>query len=398
MPSTVFKLKFDVASLRKDCLGTRRDALACRNNVQTILGSLDARAIRLDRRKNLFDSFRYGGTPQVYSGRLTVAARQPYFLRNRLDVLRFDKTGGFCPCQFNVYTFQNSGLAFRFDSINSCPNGVGRLVFTYELRWSYLWKIGNRFQVFSDDVARLKSGRFSVRYHSRKPVTDILPIRFDYAPSGYRGLLYNRFDSAGYGLYLHPARKQAFVKPGWRIVAKNILTSEILDLGFIDAASEKHSLENIDLPIGDYEISVLASSLFWKDASDFEVRLLSLRSGEEVTSLPTIYNLRSSVSQGETTIYWSANHCDLDDCVFGVWYSSSSPVSTDGPPSETVWYFSEMTEYQVSFGQVAPCYAAVAAIRPGDNPEIGKIHELFLDWSMMPPRAPDDVIVIDVGE
>ena len=183
------------------------------------------------------------------------------------------------------------------------------------------------------------------------------------------------------------------MRPGWRIVAKNILTDEILDLGFIDAESENHALENIFLPDGDYEVSVLTSSLFWKDATNFEPKLLSIRPGEEVTPLPVIYNLRSSVLQGETTIHWSANHSDVEDCVFGIWYSKNSPVPTDGPPSETVWYFSEMTEYQTSFKQFSPCYAAVAAMKPGDNFEIGKVHEIFLDWKSTPPRAPDDVVL-----
>ena len=151
-----------------------------------------------------------------------------------------------------------------------------------------------------------------------------------------------------------PARKQACVRPGWRIIAKDILTDEVHDLGFIDAESENRSLEGILLPDGDYEVSVLTSSLFWKDASDFEVRLLSIRHGEEVSSFPTVYNLRSSVSQGERTIHWSATPSDTIDCVFGVWYSAASPVPTDGPPAETVWYFAEMTEYQET---VAPKFS-----------------------------------------
>ena len=195
---------------------------------------------------------------------------------------------------------------------------------------------------------------------------------------------------------LFPARKQAFVRPGWRIVAKNISTNDFLDLGFIDAGSENLALEGVFLPDGDYEISVLTSSLFWKDSSDFEVRLLSVRPGGEVSSLPTIYNLRSSVSQGETTIYWSASPSAATDGVFGIWYSASSPVPTDVTPTETVWYFSEMTEYQTAFRQNAPCYAAVAAMRPGNELEIGKVHEHYLDWNTTPPRAPDDVIVVDI--
>ena len=138
---------------------------------------------------------------------------------------------------------------------------------------------------------------------------------------------------------------------------------------------------------------MLTSSLFWKDASDFEPRFLAVRPDEEVSAFPTIHNLRASVSQGVTTIYWSASRSDIDDCMFGVWYGATSPVSTDGPPSQTFWYFSEMTEYQTSFKQSAPCYVAVAAMRPGDEPEIGKVHELFLDWKSAPPRPPDDVTV-----
>jgi hypothetical protein len=34
-------------------------------------------------------------------------------------------------------------------------------------------------------------------------------------------------------------------------------------------------------------------------------------------------------------------------------------------------------------------------MRPGNEPELGKIHELFLEWSSLPPRAPDDVMILD---
>ena len=34
-------------------------------------------------------------------------------------------------------------------------------------------------------------------------------------------------------------------------------------------------------------------------------------------------------------------------------------------------------------------------MKPGDNFEIGKVHELFLDWNAKPPRAPDDVAIFD---
>ncbi|MCL2306134.1 MAG: tyrosine-type recombinase/integrase [Planctomycetaceae bacterium] len=162
-----------------------------------------------------------------------------------------------------------------------------------------------------------------------------------------------------------------------------------------------NSPEGIFLPDGEYEVSVLTSSLFWKDASDFNVRLLTIKPGEEVSSLPTIYNLRSSISQGETTIHWSAGKSDIDDCVFGVWYFSTSPVPTDGPPSETVWYFSELTEYQTSFKQFSPCYVAIAAMRPGNEPEHRRedaqvMHPAlvtkFKEWVARKKVGPDDFL------
>ena len=53
-----------------------------------------------------------------------------------------------------------------------------------------------------------------------------------------------------------------------------------------------------------------------------------------------------------------------------------------------------MTEYQTSFSQNAPAYVAIASIRPGNETEKGKVHQIYLDWSNIPPRAPDDVMVL----
>jgi hypothetical protein len=295
--------------------------------------------------------------------------------------------------RFDIFSLQNSIGKNRYDVIS--PVGAERVASSYDsLRYSFV-KNTNKFQIYSDYVAGFRYGYFPARFHIENSASGFLPIRFDVMPQDFRALFYDRFDSTGRGFYQHPARKQAFVKPGWRIIAKDILTNEIHDLGFIDAESSNHAIEDVFLPDGEYEVSVLTSSLGWKEASDFNVRWLTIKAGEEVSPLPTIYNLRSSISQGETTIHWSAGKSDIDDCVFGIWYFSTSPVPTDGPPSETVWYFSELTEYQTSFKQLAPCYVAVAAMRPGNEPEIGKVHELYLDWKSTPPRPPDDVIVID---
>jgi hypothetical protein len=79
-----------------------------------------------------------------------------------------------------------------------------------------------------------------------------------------------------------PVWHQALVRPGWRILAKNIETEEEFDLGFVDAEAENPALEDAFLPDGDYEISVLTSALFWQDCMDRTIRTISVRPGGEV--------------------------------------------------------------------------------------------------------------------
>jgi hypothetical protein len=106
-----------------------------------------------------------------------------------------------------------------------------------------------------------------------------------------------------------------------------------------------------------------------------------------------MYNLRSTVNNGTRTIYWSASQRDIEDCVFGIWYSSETPVGTNRPPDATVWYSPLITDYQTSFAQNAPAYAAVGVMRPNEVPET--VQKIFLDWSHRPPFAPEDVMVLD---
>jgi hypothetical protein len=40
-------------------------------------------------------------------------------------------------------------------------------------------------------------------------------------------------------------------------------------------------------------------------------------------------------------------------------------------------------------------FIAIASMRTGNESELGTIHELLLDWNVIPPRAPDDVVVGD---
>jgi hypothetical protein len=190
---------------------------------------------------------------------------------------------------------------------------------------------------------------------------------------------------------------QSLVRSGWKIIAHEITIDKTYELGFIDADNSDHLLSNIFLPNGDYEISVLSSSLFWQDCVERNVRTITIRDDVEITPLPVIYNLRSLVSQGVTIIQWSANQSEIDDCVFGIWYSNKSPVEINRPPDATIWYFPTQTEYQTTFYQQEKSFIAIASMRTGNEAELGTIHELLLDWNVIPPRAPDDVIVEAVG-
>ncbi|MGL6196513.1 MAG: hypothetical protein ACRC2T_16995, partial [Thermoguttaceae bacterium] len=194
---------------------------------------------------------------------------------------------------------------------------------------------------------------------------------------------------------MQPVSWQAFVRPGWRVIAKNITTGNVEELGFIDEDDPDRSLNDITLPDGEYEISVLTSSLFWKDCIDRTIRTISIQPGEQMSPLPLIYNLRSSVGEGKTSIRWSASHSEVNDCVFGIWYASEPSVDISRPPDTTIWYTNTITEYQTSFKQNAPAYIAIAPIRTGNNRETGVMKELYLEWCYVPPAAPEDVAVLD---
>jgi hypothetical protein len=96
-----------------------------------------------------------------------------------------------------------------------------------------------------------------------------------------------------------------------------------------------------------------------------------------------------------TVIEWSAYPCETNDCRFVIWYSPETPIDTTRQPDTTVVYYSSQIEYRTTFQQNAPAYVCIAAMRTGNEPEYDTFHELFLDWNTTPPRAPDDVLVLN---
>ncbi len=290
--------------------------------------------------------------------------------------------------------FHWNGIAQSWDHIDPwpAPRQTG-FSWKYDEFTPSLYRLPAPFDIHSDVI--LPGTRFAWLYDERIRIPRGLPIRWDRTPYGGLTRQNIRFDTCRYVFTGFPVRKQSLVRPGWRILARNLQTDETTELGFIDADADPKSLTDVALPDGEYEILVLTSSLFWRDASNQTVRTITVGPDEDISPLPTLYNLRSTIRSETTVILWSAKRSEIDDCVFGIWYSADTPVDTDRAPDETVWYSPSQTEYQTTFLQRAPAYVAVAAIRTGNESELGPVHELYLDWSSDPPRAPDDVMVLD---
>ncbi len=339
---------------------------------------------------SLLDSDSYSGS-QHFNGLFDIRGMQFESIPQTFEADSY-RCGASFSFAYDFFIWQKNGIPQIFDAVDAW--GVQRRT---RFRWKHdlIVAVRTGFLFHFDSLLVLNPAtKFRFRYDILKLYRERVPIRWDLIPCDFlakQNILFdaNRQEFAGLPIY-----RQSLVRPGWRILARNLFTEEMTELGFISADAGNPVLEDVFLPDGEYEISVLTSSLFWKDAADTSIRTIVVGSDSEISPLPTIYNIRSAVQNGVTNIQWSAAKSEVEDCLFGVWYSSESPVDTDRPPDATVWYSPFMTEYQTSFEQHAPAYAAVAALRPGNETEKGKVHELYLDWSSIPPRAPDDVVVL----
>ena len=320
--------------------------------------------------------------------------------------------------RFDLNRIVNTGVIIRFDSILdrriehianrrdsrslqryhnpvrfSCINTIGTILIKsrFDIRGKQFLALRGQWDTFNITCRE----RYAFLFDQLLWFGDKLALRFDVIPCENLAKHSFRWDRLIKEYAMQSFAWQAMVRPGWRVLARNIETDETHDLGFIDADRPERLLSNIFLPDGEYEISMLTSSLFWQDCFDRTIRTISVRPNVTVSPLPLVYNLRSSIGEGMTTIRWSANPSEVADCVFGIWYSSESPVDVTRPPDNTVWYSNTMTEYQTSFQQNAPAYVAIAPIRTGDLAEIGIVKELYLDWNNTPPRAPDDVVLLN---
>jgi hypothetical protein len=164
-------------------------------------------------------------------------------------------------------------------------------------------------------------------------------------------------------------------------------------LGFIEYDAVENSITDIDLPDGDYEVTLLYSSLFWQNAIDRVVRNVTIRSGEEPTlGLPPILNLRGEIENGITRISWDSEN-GFDGVSFGLWFAKTPPVVTFREPDQTLVYTASKLEYRVNITQTLPMWCVVMAIKGNMR---GPASEIYLPWSSDSPRRPDDQMAFDV--
>ena len=189
----------------------------------------------------------------------------------------------------------------------------------------------------------------------------------------------------------NPDSNNAYTQTGWRIVARNTLTDQIEDLGFIPTDAPEKKLENIPQADGIYEIQARPSDLFWQDCHCR--KLLTLKVGDggtEVTGLPVIQNLRREISplNFQSVLKWhiAAEYAPAD-MSFAIWFSDTTPVDTTGQPDITINYFDGQGEYQTNYAQTAERYVAVAAIT---DTEVSHVTEIHLLWTTILPISPSN--------
>jgi hypothetical protein len=292
----------------------------------------------------------------------------------RYDTLRdFSEQAACVPVRFDSPVMGRTVTVARFDAYRLVPQ------FFY-----------NRFDAYVKMLETGISGRFDCRATTRTRATN----RFHAIPQEWKAQTAGRFDAFDLLIAAVPSSRQAFVQAGWRILIRNTETDEQRDLGFIAFDAVDKSIRDVDLPDGDYEITLLYASLFWKDAIDRVVRNVTIRSGEEpVLGLPPVLNLTSEVNDGITTISWSSHTGDYENCEFGLWFAETPPVVTFREPDQRVTYTAFNADYSVKITQVMPLWCVVMAVKGNMR---GPASEIYLTWSHDLPRRPDDQIAFDV--
>ncbi|GHV09200.1 hypothetical protein AGMMS50229_18910 [Campylobacterota bacterium] len=357
------------------------------------------------------------------------------------DALRDYPDNAACiPIRFDSPAIGRTAVVSRFDAYRIVPQ------FIY-----------NRFDAYVKKMLETGvPGRFDTQSNTRSRVTN----RFHAIPQEWMAKIPGRFDAFDVISAAVPVHRQAFVQSGWRILLRqhaaapqlppdavhgrpsistapkvpgdNRDATPVRCLGFIEYDAVEKSITDIDLPDGDYEVTLLYSSLFWQNAIDRVVRNVTIRSGEEPTlGLPPILNLRSEIENGITRILWDSE-TGFDGVTFGLWFGSvrtlhpdsfqppldrftlfrsqipatngsglsaterqlhSAVVPHDREPDQTLVYTASELEYRVNVTQALPMWCVVMATKGNMR---GPASEIYLPWSSDSPRHPDDQMAFDV--
>ncbi len=185
------------------------------------------------------------------------------------------------------------------------------------------------------------------------------------------------------------ARHDAFTLSGWRLLARNTATRDVLDLGFVPAGSDGSGgvLVDVALPDGDWQIEPRPAEGFWSDCRGRAATSVAIRDGLLLNAgLPAILNLRGEIASQRRIVRWEiAAELLPQTFLFGIWTGATSPVDTSGAPVATLPFSPGRGSYLYTFTQTVPVHLAVAAF---DAEGMGPVAELFLDWAVAPPASP----------
>jgi len=178
-------------------------------------------------------------------------------------------------------------------------------------------------------------------------------------------------------------------KRGWHIYAKNVGTSAVSDLGFIDAdlSAANRKISDAALADGTYEIEARPAGLLW-DACHTR-KFMTVKIGSDIvviSGLPEVRGLEREIISGNNIIRWYVlPEYTTQSITFGLWLSDTSPVVITGTPDYTVAFSSDKTRYKKEITQTATKYISVAAYSGSDQ---GAASELLLPWSSATPDSP----------
>lgn len=184
-------------------------------------------------------------------------------------------------------------------------------------------------------------------------------------------------------------RHSALTETGWRLLARNASTGEVLDLGFVPAGTggTGGALVDVALPDGDWRIEPRPAEWFWNDCRGRASTSVSIRDGLILhAGLPAILNLRGEIINQRRAVRWEvAGELLPGTFQFGIWTAEASPVDTTGQPVAAIPFSSGRGSYLYAFSQTAPIHLVVAAFDAGS---MGPEAEIFLDWATAPPASP----------